>query len=76
MKVLIFKKESQSQVAGHVTIGLVCALLCNPSFVLQALLFFIFEFFVLLKHQGVCLRLVFFNKFEVVTGLILVNIDV
>ena len=76
MQVLVLKKECERQVASHVPVGLVLALLGQPSLILQSLHFLILKLFVLFKLKRELLLLVFLDKLKVVAGLILVDIDV
>ena len=76
VQVLVLEKECEGQVASHVPVGLVLALLGQPSLILQSLHFLILKLFVLFKLKRELLLLVFLDKLKVVAGLILVDIDV
>ena len=76
MQVLVLKQESQSQVASHVSIGLISSLLCQPVFILKSVHLFFFKLLVLLKLKRIRPSLVFNAKLKVVAWLVLINVYV
>ena len=76
MQVLVLKQESQSQVASHVSIGLISSLLCQPVFILKSVHLLFFKLLVLLKLKRIRPSLVFNAKLKVVAWLVLINVYV
>ena len=76
MQVLVLEQERQSQITGHVALGLFSAFLGQPSLIFKASPLLIFELLVLLEELGVDAILALFTELEIIAWLVLVNVDV
>ena len=76
MQVLVLEQERQSQITGHVALGLFSAFLGQPSLIFKASPLLIFELLVLLEELGVDAILALLTELEIVARLVLVNVDV
>ena len=76
MQILVLEKECQRQVARHVPIGLVHALLGEPAFILVSLHFFLFKAFEEFELRRVLLLLRLLDQLKIVRRLVFVDVQV